>query len=284
MVDPARAIEAVRRACREADGQDPLDEAASLRLIHHGLGEFEVWLEDDGFALRHGTEVVLAVAPAARGRGVGRSLAASAVPGVDPVAAWSHGDHPAAAQLAATHGLRRARELWVMRRAAGVPLPSLDPPPGVTIRGYQPQDAADVVRVNAAAFAEHPEQGSMDMTNLAERMSQQWFDPEGLLLARDPDGRLLGFHWTKRHEQRIGEVYVVAVDPAAQGSGLGSVLTLAGLHHLQAQGVDEVLLHVESDNRPAIRVYSRLGFEHAHADTHVQYRRGLLTIRRTAQP
>ena len=38
-------------------------------------------------------------------------------------------------------------------------------------------------------------------------------------------------------------------------------------------GVDEVLLYVESDNAPAVAVYSGLGFAHADADTHVQYRR-----------
>ena len=45
---------------------------------------------------------------------------------------------------------------------------------------------------------------------------------------------------------------------------------LAGL------GVEEVLLYVESDNAPAVAVYSRLGFTHAEADTHVQYARAQL--------
>ena len=76
---------------------------------------------------------------------------------------------------------------------------------------------------------------------------------------------MLGFHWTKQHDARHGEVYVVGVAPAAQGRGLGRLLTLAGLHHLAGLGVDEVLLYVESDNAPAVAVYSRLGFEHADA-------------------
>jgi mycothiol synthase len=37
--------------------------------------------------------------------------------------------------------------------------------------------------------------------------------------------------------------------------------------------VREVLLYVESDNAPAIAVYSGLGFAHAAGDTHVRYRR-----------
>ena len=63
------------------------------------------------------------------------------------------------------------------------------------------------------------------------------------------------------------------MSPSAQGSGLGRHLTLIGLHHLAARGLGEVLLYVESDNAAAIAVYSRLGFTHADADTHVQYRR-----------
>ncbi len=84
---------------------------------------------------------------------------------------------------------------------------------------------------------------------------------------------MLGFHWTKQHDERLGEVYVVGIDPSAQGQGLGRALTLAGLHHLHARGVDEVLLYVESDNTAALATYSRLGFTHADADTHVMYAR-----------
>ena len=66
---------------------------------------------------------------------------------------------------------------------------------------------------------------------------------------------------------------MVGIDPAAQGQGLGRALTLAGLHHLQALGVEEVLLYVESDNAPALATYGRLGFTHADVDTHVMYAR-----------
>ena len=278
---PATVVEAVRRDCRAADGQDPLDEASALHLAHHGLAGARLWLSTDagrfapGFALRRGTGVDLAVAPAARGRGLGRALAAVALAGDDPVTAWSHGDHPAAARLAAVHHLARARELWVMRRPLAEPLAELVVPADLEIRGYSPDDAAEVIRVNAAAFAAHPEQRAMDAANLAERMAQDWFDPAGLLVAVDilAGGRVLGFHWTKQHSAEVGEVYVVGIDPAAQGRGLGKLLTLAGLHHLAGRGVGEVLLYVEADNAPAVSVYRGLGFTHRDADTHVQYRR-----------
>jgi mycothiol synthase len=124
--------------------------------------------------------------------------------------------------------------------------------------------------VNAAAFAHHPEQGSMDAANLAERMAEPWFDPAGLLVADTGDG-LLAFHWTKQHSETLGEVYVVAVDPAAQGRGLGRAITAAGLDHLASRGVRRIILYVESDNAPAVATYSRLGFR--HSSTHVQYAR-----------
>ncbi len=271
VVQPLDVVAAVRAACATDDGHDPLDEAAALALKHGGLAGARVWTDDAGFALARDDDLTLAVAPAARGRGVGRRLATAAAGSARR--AWSHGDHPAAARLAADLGWARTRDLWVMRRPTATPLPALDPPAGVTVRGYRDADADAVLAVNAAAFAHHPEQGGLDAEGLRRRTAEPWFDPAGLLLAVDADGTLLGFHWTKQHDAALGEVYVVAVGPAAQGRGLGRVLTLAGLHHLAGLGIAEVLLYVESDNAPAVHVYTGLGFTHAPRDTHVQYTR-----------
>jgi mycothiol synthase len=262
-------IARIAAAAEEADGAAPLDEATWLALRHHPKS-VRSWVRDDGFALLIGTDLSLVVDPDVRGRGLGRSLLQAALPEDGEVRAWSHGDHPAAAALARSHGFERVRELWVMRRDMGTPLPAYDRD---RVRSYRPSDADELIRVNAAAFAHHPEQGAMDAANLAERMAESWFDPAGLLVAMDGD-RMLGFHWTKQHSPDLGEVYVVGIDPAAQGRGLGKLLTLAGLHHLADRGVGEVLLYVESDNAPAVAVYSGLGFRHAEADTHVMYRRG----------
>lgn len=264
-------IAAVRAACLSYDGHDPLDEAAALALKHHGTDGARVAADPDGFALVRGDELTLAVAPHARRQGLAGRLLAE----VGPAArAWSHGDHPGAAALAAGRGWRRTRDLWVMRRPTSLALPALVAPDGVRVRGFHDGDADQVLAVNAAAFAHHPEQGSLDAAGLAERMAEPWWDPAGLVVAADADtDDVLAFHWTKQHDATLGEVYVVAVGPAAQGRGLGRVVTLAGLHHLTGLGVDEVLLYVESDNAPAVRLYGSLGFTHAASDTHVQYSR-----------
>lgn len=267
-MDEHAEVTRIADAAEAVDGASPLDEAARIALAD---GVASVVLREHGFAVVHDDDLSLAVHPDHRRHGVATALLREASYD-DALTAWSHGDHPAAAALAAAYGWDRARELWVMRRDASEPLPALEPPPGVEIRSYRDGDAAAIVAVNAAAFAHHPEQGAMDEANLARRMEEPWFDPAGLLVAEDGSG-VLGFHWTKQHDPRHGEVYVVGVAPESQGRGLGRVLTLAGLHHLAGLGVEEVLLYVESDNAPAVALYSRLGFTHADADTHVQYRR-----------
>lgn len=262
----------IAAAAERADGAAALDEATWLTL-HHRPERVRSWLRDDAFALLIGDQLTLVVDPAARRSGLGGALLAEVLgEALGPLSAWAHGNHPAAARLAARHGFAGVRELWVMRRPMSLPLAELPARDDLTVRGFAPGDEAELIRVNAAAFAHHPEQGSMDAANLAERMAEPWFDPAGLLVAMSGE-TMRGFHWTKQHSPALGEVYVVGIDPAAQGQGLGKLLTLAGLHHLASAGVDEVLLYVESDNAPAIAVYAKLGLAHAAADTHVMYRR-----------
>jgi len=67
----------------------------------------------------------------------------------------------------------------------------------------------------------------------------------------------------------MGEVYVVGVDPAQHGRGLGRALTLAGLQHLRAQGLPDAMLYVDAANTAAIRLYESLGF--ARWDVDVEF-------------
>jgi mycothiol synthase len=146
-------------------------------------------------------------------------------------------------------------------------------PEGIALRTFDPaHDEAGWLALNARAFADLPDQGGWTAADLRQRMAEPWFDPEGFLLAEDPSGTLLGFHWTKVHGHAdaphpLGEVYVVGVDPAAQGRGLGRALTLAGLHHLRARGLSSALLYVDSGNAGAIALYSSLGFAPWDSDT-----------------
>jgi mycothiol synthase len=152
------------------------------------------------------------------------------------------------------------------------PLPEPPPPQGVRLRSFQRGADDDAwVALNARAFDSHPEQGRWTVADLRARQAEPWFDPDGFLVAeREADRTLLGFHWTKVHgtgRDAEGEVYVVGVDPAAQGTGLGRVLVLAGLAHLRERGLPTVMLYVDDDNAAAMRLYRGLGFAPAVTDT-----------------
>ncbi|MCP2624115.1 mycothiol synthase [Mycolicibacterium smegmatis] len=208
----------------------------------------------------------LVVHPQARRRGIGAAMARTALAEGGPGARiWAHGNIAAAQAMASSLRLVVVRELLQMRRPL-TDLPPVPDTPGVRIATYAgPGDDAEILRVNNAAFSWHPEQGGWTEHEIDERRNEGWFDPEGLFQAFDEQtGSLLGFHWTKIHDASLGEVYVVGVDPQAQGRGLGYTLTLIGLHHLAEKltGPEPtVLLYVEADNSAAVNTYRKLGFE-----------------------
>lgn len=225
----------------------------------------------------------LTVHPEHRRRGTGAALAAEVLrAGGAELRVWAHGNGSGARGLAHRLGLVSRRELWQMRLdLTATVLPPVVAPAGVRLRTYVPgADDAAVLAVNNAAFAWHPEQGGWARQELVQRRAEPWFDASGFFLAvsdrpesgvDSPAEQVLGFHWTKVHppeggQPALGEVYVAAVAPAAQGSGLGRVLTLAGLHHLGALGLPTVLLYVEADNVAAVHTYAKLGFTKYHVD------------------
>jgi mycothiol synthase len=209
----------------------------------------------------------LVVRPSARRRGIGSAMARTGLSdGGEGARIWAHGNLGPARATAAALGLVVVRELLQMRRPL-TDLPVVTTPDGVRIETYSgPADDAELLRVNTAAFAWHPEQGGWTEADIAERRGESSFDPAGVFMAVDErTGKLLGFHWTKVHSGDLGEVYVVGVDPAAQGRGLGATLTLIGLHHLAERlagsAQPTVLLYVEADNSAAVKTYRRMGFE-----------------------
>ena len=245
-------------------------DTAEHLLVHDSAGCLigYLYLAPDGTA-------ELAVHPGARRRGVGTALVTAALDrGGEAVRIWAHGTLPAARALAGSLHLRPARELIQMRRPLR-DIPEVPVPEGVSIRTHSGgQDNAELLRVNNAAFSWHPEQGGWTEGDIAERIAAPWFDPRGLFLAFDDStGALCGFHWTKVHGDLpgdgLGEVYVLGVDPAAQGRGLGRTLTLRGLQHLAEHLGDDsaVMLYVESDNAAGMKTYESLGFSVAAVDT-----------------
>ena len=208
---------------------------------------------------------------------------------------WSHGDHPAARHLAQQWEGQLTRELLVMEvptRGDSATQTAADKlaQAGFELLSY-PDAAAkwgsDYVdeqwlRVNNRAFNWHPEQGGWTQEDLDRGRQTQWYDASGVLtLWRDNAGAadenannrraqgsqqdasapsMVGFHWTKQPHLEQGEVYVIGIDPAAQGHGLGKHLTQAGVDLMHERGAQAVELYVEADNTAAVKAYERLGF------------------------
>lgn len=278
------AIGSLVAAAQVTDGFAPLNEQTSLRLhgvipgvrhlVVHVRGELAAYAQIDLGSCADAREpgsIELVVAPTHRRQGIATTLVARAVaeaPG-RPLLAWAHGTTPGAVALADRLGFAAVRSLLQMSRPLDGIGPPSDPPSGIRIRTFAPgQDEDGWLAVNAAAFAHHPEQGHWTRADLAARETENWFDPAGFFLAETTGTppRLVGFHWTKV-DGGIGEVYVVGIDPSAQGGGLGKVLLLTGLVYLRSRGCSVVGLYVESDNIAARGLYERQGFAVHVTDT-----------------
>lgn len=276
-LDPDRLAEVTRLATAAAatDGVPPFSDQTLLRL-REGMGQepgaTHLLCLATGAVVGYGNvfEGVgeLVVDPAHRRQGHGHALVAGALAnGAGPTGLklWAHGNHPGAVRLAEKFDLHVTRELRQLRRplrpnTAEPSAPEL--PDGVRIRPFRPgADEVAWLELNRRAFVDHPEQGRWSLADLTNRETEPWFDPAGFLLAeRIRDGRLLGFHWTKKHNAALGEVYVLGVDPEAQGLKLGKILLLRGLRHLAARGCEEVMLYVDAANTGAVQLYERAGF------------------------
>lgn len=232
------------------------------------------------------------VDPADRRRGVGtvliRALEDAVSPESEALQIWSHGHLDGARALAARDGYVNVRELWAMSRplrsdvdtppsdayppaAQTGPLPEVRLPEGFRSRPFSVGRDEDAwLGVNARAFADHAEQGRMTRHDLDLRIAEPWFDATGFILIEDARGTtpvLAASHWTKvvpaadaSASPTQGEVYVVGVDPAYQGLGLGRAVTILGLAHLRERGLKQATLYVDADNLAAVATYSRLGF------------------------
>lgn len=263
------------------DGTPPVSDQALLAASQDRRRLFE--FDGDALGILGEGEIDLVVRPDARGRGVGGAALAELLRVQDrerpgELRAWAHGENPAAEALLHRTGFAPIRTLYRLAldpaTLPGAIAESRPLPEGFRLESLARTGRAraeEWVRVNAAAFADHPEQGGVTLDDFEALTREPWFDAEDLILAVDEragdGGRLAGYTWIKtvrddgpEAPSTETELYVLGVDPAYAGRGLGAALLGETLRRMSERRPDRVTLYVDGDNGNALALYERAGF------------------------
>jgi len=256
---------ALASAAATTDGSPPFNDQS---LVELRSGEARVLGDGQAAAIVREGEAELAVNPEHRGRGLGARLVQTVLDETTgPIAFWAHGDLPGARALGSRFGAVETRRLLQQRAPVTSRAPRLSD--GDRVAAFRPGvDDTAWLDLNARAFADHPEQGSLDQGDLDARRADSWFDADDFVLLWRGD-ELIAFCWLKVETGQPGEFYAVGVSPDHQGEGLGGAVVDAGMARLAERGVGTAALYVEGDNTAALRLYAARGFTDHAVD--VQY-------------
>jgi mycothiol synthase len=290
------SVLALIKAAHDFDGTPAIAEHVLLHLRHGGdKSDSHLVIEEnkeviayahlDSTDLVAGPSVEAVVHPQHRGKGLGARILKEAINICgNRTRIWSHGDLPAAKAIAASLKLERIWSNLLMSKSLGEIQPAISKCP---IRTFIPSlDNQAFLALNNKVFANYPDQGGWSEDDLKVRVNEDWFQKEGFFVAENK-GELIGFCWTKIHgahthshngsdddhgHEALGEIYVLAVNPDYKGQGIGRDLTITGLNYLKYQGLNNVMLYVGVENKPAFKLYKSLGFNEFGSD--VMYRVG----------
>ena len=245
------SVLALIKAAHDFDGTPPIAEHVLLHLRHGGdKSDSHIVFEEGNHVIAYahldttdlvaGPSVEAVVHPNHRGKGLGSLILRDAIKVCgDKTRIWSHGDLPAAKAIAASLKLERLWSNLLMSKSLGDIQPVTSKYP---IRTFIPDlDNQAFLSLNNKVFANYPDQGG-------------W--------SEDDD----------HGHEALGEIYVLAVNPDYKGQGVGRDLTITGLNYLKYQGLNNVMLYVCVENKPAFNLYKSLGFNEFGSD--VMYRVG----------
>lgn len=277
---------AIISAAEKHDGVSPVSDQAML-AVAQGQRELLLFGEHAVVGIVGDGEIDLVVRPEYRGHGMGTAAldelvsrssgsASSRLLPLRPVRAWVHGKSPAAAALLTRGGFAPIRSLFRMALdpellpAGSLSPASLTPPTGFSLRAFRNDglafrdDAKEWVCVNAAAFAHHPEQGRMTVTDFTLIAQEDWFNPGDLFLLfadgeKGQAGAAAGSTWIKTTQHEC-ELYAIGIHPDHAGHGLGRYLLDVTLARMAQHHPNRVSLYVDGDNSRAVKMYEAAGF------------------------
>jgi ribosomal protein S18 acetylase RimI-like enzyme len=147
----------------------------------------------------------------------------------------------------------------------------------VRIRSFEPVDAGPVVDLSLRAWAPvHVSIREALGPDINDALQPDWrarqqTDVEAVLAAptttvwvADVGGAVAGFVAVRIHDDnRIGEIEMLAVDPAHQGVGIGTALTVYALDWIKAAGIAVAMVGTGADpgHAPARHTYEKAGMK-----------------------
>jgi ribosomal protein S18 acetylase RimI-like enzyme len=157
---------------------------------------------------------------------------------------------------AAEMGFQFAEEIITLRRASQQP-PDTAPHPDILIRPIRQDDLQRVSEVDQAAFAP-PWQMSLSDVRQAERHASN-------CTVALREGQIVGYqlstlYFDGAHLARL------AVDPGAQGMGVGSALVGEVLRHFHRRGVHAMTVNTQMSNLVSQAIYHKYGFQRTGYD------------------
>lgn len=131
---------------------------------------------------------------------------------------------------------------------------------GLSLRAWEPVFAAIENEMDPEVYkAFYPNGWSVSQQESVEATCDDQDVPTWVAL----DGETVaGFVAVKIHDETMGEIYMIAVDPAAQGKGIASALTDFATDWMKEQGVSVVMIDTGGDpgHAPARATYEKAGF------------------------
>lgn len=147
-----------------------------------------------------------------------------------------------------------------MLRAHYERLPDIALPAGHRLRTYLPGDEAHWARiVNSVESL-----GAWDVERVERELTRApKFDPEGLFFVEAQGVPVAtACAWRESLENTdVGQLHMVAVDPAHRGKSLGKWASAAVLRHFERRGFGRVYLLTDDFRLPAVKTYLDMGFE-----------------------
>lgn len=172
-------------------------------------------------------------------------------------------DNDAACHILKSTGFEHVKTYHKMNWADSN-LPQVALPTGFKLRSFiLGEDEGKLTCIQNEAFQDNWGFCPNSEDDIHARVRFNHCDPNGILFA-ETGNQFAAYNWTeiKSVSGKItGRISMTGVHPGFRKRGLGKKMLVAGMTYLSANGASNIELEVDSENLPATKMYSSLGFE-----------------------